>query len=55
MDPRAHAGHRHSHLALILLSVLVGAVLAALVLAQTDRTAPVLTPAAAQTLPPPQF
>ncbi|MCE5241097.1 trypsin-like peptidase domain-containing protein [bacterium] len=55
MDPREHAGHRHSHLALILLSVLVGAVLTALVLAQTDRTAPVLTPAAAQTQAAPQF
>jgi serine protease Do len=48
MDPREHAGHRHSHLALILLSVLVGTVLTALILAQTDKSQPVLTPAAAQ-------
>jgi serine protease Do len=55
MNPREHAGHRHSHLALILLSVLVGAVLTALILAQTDKSQPVLTPAAAQTQAPAQF
>ncbi|MBU0609449.1 MAG: trypsin-like peptidase domain-containing protein [Armatimonadetes bacterium] len=48
MNPRENAAHRHSHLALILLSVLVGAVLTALILAQTDHSQPVLTPAAAQ-------
>lgn len=48
MNPRENAGHRHSHLALILLSVLVGAVLMALVLAQTDKTHSVLPAASAQ-------
>ncbi len=37
MDPRHYASHRHSHLILILLSALVGAVVMALILAQTNR------------------
>lgn len=48
MNPRENAAHRHSHLALILVSVLVGALLAALILAQTDKSQPVLAPASAQ-------
>ncbi|MEN6302735.1 MAG: trypsin-like peptidase domain-containing protein [Armatimonadia bacterium] len=48
MDPRSNSGHRHSHLVIILLSVLVGAMLAALILARQDQERPMMAPAAAQ-------
>jgi serine protease Do len=50
MEPRETVSQRHSHLVIILLSVLVGAVLTALVLSQTQRSPAVLTPATAQQL-----
>jgi serine protease Do len=48
MDFRESSQHRHSHLALILLSVLIGAVLTAMILAQPGRHQPMMAPAAAQ-------
>lgn len=48
MDPRESSSHRHSHLMIILASVLIGAVLAALILAQPDRHKPLMTPVNAQ-------
>ncbi|MHB8997337.1 MAG: trypsin-like peptidase domain-containing protein [Armatimonadota bacterium] len=48
MDFRENSQHRHSHLSLILLSVLIGAVLTALMLAQPGRHQPMMTTATAQ-------
>ena len=48
MDTLSGGGHRHSHLVIILLSVLVGAMLTALVLSRQDQDRPIMTPAAAQ-------
>jgi serine protease Do len=49
MNSRTPVDHRHSHLALILLSILVGALLTALILAQTDHgRSPLMTPVSAQ-------
>ncbi|MEI6499625.1 MAG: trypsin-like peptidase domain-containing protein [Armatimonadota bacterium] len=48
MNPRESSGHRHSHLTLIFLSVLVGAVLTALILAQPGKHQPMMTAASAQ-------
>lgn len=48
MNPREYAAHRHSHLVIVLVSVLIGAVLMALVLGQTQRSRPVLATATAQ-------
>ncbi|MEI6504056.1 MAG: trypsin-like peptidase domain-containing protein, partial [Armatimonadota bacterium] len=48
MNPRESSGHRHSHLTLILLSVLIGAVLTALMLAQPGKHQPMMTAASAQ-------
>ena len=49
MNPRESSGHHHSHLTLILLSVLIGAVLTALILAQPGKHQPLMSPASAQT------
>lgn len=48
MDPLSNSGHRHSHMVIILLSVLVGAMLTALVLSRQDQERPMMAPAAAQ-------
>jgi len=49
MNSQSHVDHRHSHLTLILLSILVGALLTALILAQTDHgRQPLIEPATAQ-------
>ena len=48
MDPRESSSHRHSHLGIILISVLIGAVLSALILAQPGAHQPMMTQASAE-------